>query len=197
MTITSFATKPKGQVIGSSGVSVLAIPGVSTPVVTSALTLDQQAAVAQMINQALVGAQATALAAAEAVDTPISADADIWAATFGKVVGSGNLATAVAAVALTDAATVALNWISGINFTLALTTSRILGNPTNGIVGTWRTLLVTQPVAGAAVLTFGNQYVFPGGVIPIIAAGASQNTRLSVFCRTAVIFELYMMGANI
>jgi hypothetical protein len=133
----------------------------------------------------------------ETLFVQVTTDADVWAATVGKVVGSSNLASAVAPQALVDAATVAFNWQSGINFTLALTTSRTLGNPTNGIPGQWRTILVTQPVAGAAVLSFGGNYVFPGGVAPIIAAGASQNTRLSIFCRSVTVFEVYMIGAGI
>ena len=121
----------------------------------------------------------------EIVITPLSSDID------------DIIATAQADVALTDAATIAVDWSSGVNWTVTLTTSRILGNPTNGVAGTWRSLLVTQPAAGTAVLTFGNQWVFPNAEIPVIGLGNAAKTRLCLYCRTASIFEAYMPGPGL
>jgi hypothetical protein len=124
--------------------------------------------------------------------------AEVRAATAGNLaVTPALIETASADVALSDAATIAVDWDTGINFTVTLTTSRILGNPTNGQPGTWRTVLVTQPVAGTAVLTFGNQYKFAGGTVPIIGTGNGALSRLAIYCRTASIFEAYMTGAGI
>lgn len=125
-------------------------------------------------------------------------DADIQAATAGaKYVGTANIASSCAPVSLVDDITVGVDWNTGINFSVTLTTSRILGNPSNGQPGTWRSVLVTQPAAGTAVLTFGNQFKFPAGVVPVIATGNGALTRLAIFCRTTSIFELYMMGAGL
>ena len=63
------------------------------------------------------------------------------APTRDKALVAEHIEAASAAVALADAATVALNWDAGINFTLTVTASRVIGNPTNGQPGTWRTVL--------------------------------------------------------
>jgi hypothetical protein len=130
--------------------------------------------------------------------TAFATDAQVRAASAGDLaIRAAALGTAAADVALTDAATIAVDWASGINFTVTTTTSRILGNPTNGIPGTWRTILFTQSATGTDVITFGNQYVAPYGTKPIIATGNAAKTRLSIYCRTASIFEVYGMGIGL
>lgn len=96
--------------------------------------------------------------------------AEVQAATADKFIAADNISGASAAVALTDAATIALDWNTFINGTVTLTANRTLGNPTNGQAGTWRTVLVqgdaaTSP-ATARTLTFGNQYL---GDLPTLA----------------------------
>ena len=101
------------------------------------------------------------------------------------------------AEALSDASTIAVDWDTGINFTVTITASRTLGNPTNGQPGTWRTVLVTEDGTGGWTLAFGNQYKFPNGVAPTIVTTANANNRLMLFCRTASIFELYGSGPGL
>jgi len=115
---------------------------------------------------------------------PASA-ANVRAAAANKVITADLLETASALVTLTDAATIALDWDTGINFDVTLTTDRVLGNPTNGQPGTWRTVLVKSD-GGPDTLTFGNQY---GGTVPTITdVTTSQFYLLSIYCKTATQF---------
>ena len=68
-------------------------------------------------------------------------------------------------MALTDAAPVAVDWDSGINFSLTVTAARQIGNPTNGQPGTWRTITVQGNDGTDRAITFGNQFL---GEVPTI-----------------------------
>lgn len=110
--------------------------------------------------------------------------AEIRAATTGaKAIMAEDLETASAKVALTDAGTVAIDWDAGINFSLTVTANRILGNPTNGQPGTWRTIMVQGDDATDRTITFGAQYL---GEVPVITD--CDNTRwylISIYCESA------------
>src|SRR5690606_3815386 len=83
-------------------------------------------------------------------------------------------------VTLTDAATIAIDWTAGINFTVTITTNRILGNPTNEIPGTWRTVFVISD-GGPDELTFGSEY---GGTPPTLDdITTTKGYLLSIYCR--------------
>lgn len=114
----------------------------------------------------------------------LATDAEIRSAAIGtKAIMSSDLETASASVALSDAATVTVDWDTGINFTLTVTANRIIGNPTNGQPGTWRTILVKGNDATNRTITFGAQYL---GDVPVITT--CNNTHwflLSIFCITA------------
>jgi hypothetical protein len=106
----------------------------------------------------------------------------VRAATANRVLQAGLLNSASALVALTDATTVALDWTAGINFTLTITTDRILGNPTNEIPGQFRTVFVISD-GGPDELTFGSEY---GGVPPTLDdITTTKGYLLTIFCRAA------------
>jgi len=150
-------------------------------------------AVASAANAA---AQLTALGIDSPSETAVgvydmATDAEIRAAASGAhAIMAADLETAAAAVALTDAATVAVDWDSGINFTVTLGGNRTLGNPTNGQPGTWRRIQVTQDGTGSRTLAYGNQYVFPGGTEPVLTTAAASVDVLYIYCRTSSIFEV-------
>jgi len=123
--------------------------------------------------------------------------AEFRAAVADKYVAADLIETAAVTVSLSDAATVALDWDAGINFTLAIGGNRTLGLPTNGQAGTWRTLLITQDGTGGRTLAYAAGYVKPGGTAIVIAPAAGAITRLSIFCRTAAIFEVYPIGIGL
>ena len=70
-------------------------------------------------------------------------------------------------VALTDAASVAVDLSLGNNFTLLCTSSvgatRALANPTNAVAGQTGLITVTQASGGGNALTFSSNYKFAGG----------------------------------
>lgn len=121
-------------------------------------------------------------------------DAEIRAATSGAhAICAEDLASAAALVALTDATTVALDWTAGINFSLTLTTDRILGNPTNEIPGTWRTVYVISD-GGPDELTFGSEY---GGTPPTLDDITTiKGYLLSIYCRAAGQFLVFSADAS-
>lgn len=93
-------------------------------------------------------------------------DAAIAGATGTGYVSAAALETSAEAVALTDAAPVAVDWAASINFTLTVTASRQIGNPTNGIPGTYRTIIVQGDNTTDRTITFGNQFL---GELPTVS----------------------------
>jgi hypothetical protein len=114
----------------------------------------------------------------------LASDAEIRSAATGSLaVSAAAIESASAGVALTDAATVAVNWDAGINFTLTVTASRIIGNPTNGQPGTWRTILVQGNDATDRTITFDTQYL--GDVPTITNADSTRWFLLMIYCVSA------------
>lgn len=94
-----------------------------------------------------------------------ASDANVRAASTTGYVSARRINTASADVALTDAATVAVDWATGIEFTLTVTASSKIGNPTNGIPGTFRTIIVQGNSTTDRTITFDTQFL---GDIPTI-----------------------------
>ncbi len=115
----------------------------------------------------------------------LATDAEIRSAAASPanaVVAASAIESASAGVALTDAATVAVDWDTGINFTLTVTASRIIGNPTNGQIGTWRTILVQGNDATDRTITFGANYL--GEVPTITDCDSGRWYLLAIYCVT-------------
>lgn len=111
----------------------------------------------------------------------LATDAEIRAATTGAhALTAADLETAAADVALTDAATVAVDWDAGINFTLTVTANRVIGNPTNAQEGTWRTILVQGNDGTDRTITFGTQYL--GDLPTITDCDSGRWYLLMIFC---------------
>ena len=73
-------------------------------------------------------------------------------------------------VALTDAATVAVDLSLGNHFTLTLGGNRTLGAPTNQTAGQSGVIVITN--GGANTLAFASVWKFPGGTAPTVTASA-------------------------
>ena len=116
----------------------------------------------------------------------IASVANVRAATANKLFVTDLIETASAGVALTDAATVAVDWDAGINFTLTVTANRVIGNPTNGQPGTWRTILVQGNDATDRTITFASQYL--GDVPTITNADSTRWFLLMIYCVTTTHF---------
>ncbi len=118
-------------------------------------------------------------------------DAEVYAATADKALAADHIETASAYVALTDAATIALDWDAGINRSVTLGGNRTLGNPTNGQPGTWRKIKVTQDGTGSRTLSFAANYKFAGGTAPTLSTTAGDIDTLDIYCDTASVFHVY------
>lgn len=113
-------------------------------------------------------------------------DSEVRACASDKYISADLIESASAGVALSDGTTVAMDWDSGINFTLIVTDNRTIGNPTNGQPGTWRTILVQGNSGASRTLSFGNQY---GGTLPTITdCTSTQKYLLMIFCKTSTQF---------
>lgn len=115
-------------------------------------------------------------------------DAQVRSAATGTIaITPANIETASVAVALTDAATIAIDWDSGINWSVTITADRALGNPTNGQPGTWRTLEIAGDGTTARTASFGTAFI--GSNKPTITdATSTKRYLLGLYCRNATTF---------
>lgn len=93
--------------------------------------------------------------------------------------------TAAGEVALTDAATVAVDMATGFNFTVTLGGNRTLGNPTNTKVGQVGVIRVVQDGTGGRTLAFGANWKFAGGTAFSIDTVANRESYLSYYVRSS------------
>lgn len=111
--------------------------------------------------------------------------ANFRSGTADKVLQTDTVFEAADYVSLTDAATIAVNLSAGFNFTVTLTTSRVLGFPTSPKVGQSGYIEVVQPGGGNCTLGFESGYVFDIGIAPTLDLTASRKTVLYYHVRTA------------
>lgn len=96
------------------------------------------------------------------------------AATADKIMVADTIWDAAAEVTLTDAATVAVDLSSGLNFTVTLGGNRTMGNPSNTKVGQTGWLRVVQDGTGSRTLSWASNYEFAGGTAPTLSTGAAD-----------------------
>ena len=111
-----------------------------------------------------------------AVISPAAATAaEIYAATATDMLTPANAAAAGAEVALTDAATVAINMSNGINFGFTIGGNRVLGLPSNmsGKVGRTGRIRITQDGTGSRTLAYASGWKFPSATAPVLTTTAS------------------------
>lgn len=98
-------------------------------------------------------------------------------------------------VALTDAATVSIDWTEAENFTLEVSGSRTLGNPSNPEPGSWRTVNVKGNNASARTLSFGTQY--GSGKPTLTDITATKNYLLEIYCVSATLFIVRATNSSV
>jgi hypothetical protein len=120
--------------------------------------------------------------------------AEVRSAADDKYLSADLIEDASAAVGLVDAATIAVDWDAFIFGTVTLTANRVLGNPTNGQQGTWRTILVQGNDATLRTLTFGNQYL--NDDLPVLTdINNAQFYLLTIFCANPSFFVVKAIEA--
>lgn len=101
---------------------------------------------------------------------------------FGKMPVAGGTFTgsvSPARVALTDAATIAINAALGNEFDVTLGGNRTLGEPTNPVDGKIINIRIKQDGTGTRTLAYNAIWKHPGGVAPVLSTAASAVDRLS------------------
>ncbi len=122
-----------------------------------------------MASPTFTGTPAAPTAAAGTNTTQIATTAYVQGESFAKtnVAQSFTKGQRGTPVALTDAASVAVDLSLGNNFTLLCTSgvgaTRALANPTNAVAGQSGLITVTQASGGGNALTFSSNYKFAGG----------------------------------
>lgn len=102
----------------------------------------------------------------------VASAANIRANTADKVIDTDGAWGSVEPVALTDAATVAVDMSAGINFTLAIGGNRTLGQPTNQKKQSgW--IKITQDATGSRTLAYHSSWKFAGGSDPTLSTAAN------------------------
>lgn len=110
-------------------------------------------------------------------------DSEGWIGTDQfKVLTPRRLYTLAAEVTLTDAATIALDLNTGINFKVTLAGNRTLGNPTNAKSGQSGLIHVTQDATGSRTLTYGSNYRIVDGPV-VLSTATNAVDVLSYFVR--------------
>lgn len=96
-------------------------------------------------------------------------------------------------VALTDAATVAINLALGNNFTLTAGGNRTLGNPSSVTVGQYFDILIVGNSTADRTISFGSNYRGPAGALPSIVVDDTKACLIS--CRVAASNRIMVIGA--
>ena len=96
---------------------------------------------------------------------------------------SGNAAGSVVGLGTTDADT-ALDFSTGNNFSLTLTGSIVLSNPSNTTVGQSGIIQILQST-GSHTVGFGSHWDFPSSTAPILSTGAGALDCITYFVRSS------------
>ena len=117
----------------------------------------------------------------------------------GTTVGGTAISTTPAAaaarltpVALVDGPTIAVDFSTGLNFTVLIAGNRAVANPVNAVPGTVYRIQVTQDATGSRTLTWGNQFKLPAAGLTLSTA-ANAVDHLFAFCRSAGVFEVRLV----
>ncbi len=123
-----------------------------------------------LLDDTTVGAMCDTLGAFDSGD--VATPAQIWADTANKIIDVDGAWDSVEPVALTDAATVAVDFGAGVNFSVTLGGNRTLGQPSNQKVGQSGFIRITQDGTGNRTLAYHNDWYFANGTSPTLSTAA-------------------------
>jgi hypothetical protein len=111
----------------------------------------------------------------------------IWRASPTSVVALTPVEVweAMGEVALTDAATIAVDLSTGFDFRVTLADNRTLGNPTNVKVGQRGRFRITQDGTGSRTLAFASNYEFASGTAIILSTAINSQDVIYYDCISA------------
>lgn len=102
---------------------------------------------------------------------------------------------AMAEVTLTDAATIAWDMSTGMDFTVTLSANRVLGNPSNSIIGKRGRIRVVQDSTGGRTLTKSSNCKTIGGSAITLSTAANAIDYLDYDCVSATNIRLALSRA--
>lgn len=164
------ATSLVGNATGGSAVATAITLGatlsfVGTAIQTAAHTGDVTSS-ANSFSMTLANAVVTY---AKMASSAIASVSEHRAATASKLLDSATAWGAAAEVALTDAATIAVDMSAGWNFAVTLGGNRTLGAPTNTKVGQSGYIRILQDAGAPRTLAYNAVWKFPGGTAPVLS----------------------------
>lgn len=86
--------------------------------------------------------------------------------------------------ALSDAATISVNFASSNNFSVTLGGNRTLGNPSNVVAGQSGFIAITQDGTGSRTLAYSSNWSFASGTAPTLTTTAGAIDILAYYART-------------
>lgn len=81
-------------------------------------------------------------------------------------------------ITLTDGSSISINAAIGNNFGVQIAANRTIPNPTNPSDGQLLNIIVQQDAVGGRTVTWGNLFVWAGGVPPVLSQLASHSNRI-------------------
>ena len=161
--------------------------------VTTAKILDGNVTTAKILDGNVTYAKLASAAIATA--------SEYRSKTASRVVDIATAYAAAALVTLTDAATVAVDLNTGINFVLTATSgigaTRAMGNPTNPTVGQSGVIVFIQDGTGSRALTWGANFDFAGGTAPTASTAANAIDIFSYWVRSSTSIVVSTIGRAI
>lgn len=119
-----------------------------------------------------------------------------WRAnTADRILTTDIINSAMAEVTLTDAATIAWDMSTGIDFTVTLGGNRTLGNPTNTVVGRRGRIRVVQDATGGRTLTKSSNHKTAGGAAISLTATANAIDYIDYDVRSSTDIRLSVSKA--
>lgn len=132
-----------------------------------------------LLDDADAAAQRTTLGLGSIATMAEMTPAQYWANTADKALSTDTVWASAAFQSLTQAATIAVDFGTGINFTTTMTGNRALGNPSNAKVGQTGVIEIKQDTSGSRTLTYGTSWIWQGGVAPTLTTTASARDLLT------------------
>jgi hypothetical protein len=119
----------------------------------------------------------------------VAAASDWRANTASKLLQTDNVWSAADLVALTYAATIAVDLSAFINATVTLTGNGALGAPSATKVGQCGFIYIVQDGTGSRTLSYNAVWKFAGGTAPTLSTAANAVDRLFYFVRSSTFIE--------
>ncbi len=140
----------------------------------------------------------TPLTAAGTISADLTSNSNIWGATANKVVSSDTLASSVNPVTVSTGATITLDFSTGIDFNVTLSTTPTFANPTNVQSGRTGCVWITQPTTTYyAVPAFGTNWKFASAIAPTLTTTSSAVDVLCYKAKTSTFVWGALSGSNV